>query len=146
MDDALILRLENSFNLLAPRAEELVDRFYASLFSKNPGVREMFPSDMAKQKQKLIASLVLVIQNLRTTEKLAEPLRKMGGRHVGYGTKPEHYPIVRDTLVGVMSDMAGEQWNDQLTADWNGALDFVSSVMLEGQQTAIQATTDRAAA
>ncbi len=92
----------------------------------------MFPPDMSEQKKKLLASLVLVIENLRSTEKLAEPLRKLGGRHVAFGTQPEHYPIVRDTLVGVMSEMAGEHWNDQLTADWSGALDFVSSVMLEG--------------
>lgn len=132
MDNATIQRLEDSFQLLAPRAEELVDRFYTKLFADNPGVREMFPPDMSEQKKKLLASLVLVIENLRKTEKLAEPLRKLGGRHIAFGTQPEHYPIVRDTLVGVMSEMAGEHWTDQLTADWSGALDFVSSVMLEG--------------
>ena len=65
MDNAVIERLEASFNLLAPRGEELVERFYANLFAKNPAVRPMFPSDMAEQKKKLLASIVLVIQNLR---------------------------------------------------------------------------------
>ena len=134
MDNALIERLEASFNLLAPRGEELVERFYANLFAKNPAVRPMFPSDMAEQKKKLLASIVLVIQNLRKTENLAEPLKKLGGKHVGYKTQPEHYPIVRDTLVGVMKDMAGSQWNEQLTSDWSGALDFIASVMLEGHK------------
>ena len=87
---------------------------------------------MGEQKKKLLASLVLVIESLRSTEKLVEPLRKMGARHVAYGTQPEHYPVVRDTLVGVMGEMAAEHWSDQLTADWKGALDFVSSIMLEG--------------
>ncbi len=132
MEQAMIERLESSFNLLAPRGPELVDRFYAHLFSENPGLRPMFPSDMSDQKKKLLASLVLVIENIRNTEKLGQPLHDLGARHVGFGTAPEHYPVVRDTLVSVMADMAGEAWNDQLTQDWNGALDFVSSVMLEG--------------
>ena len=139
MDQAMIERLERSFNLLAPRGPELVDRFYAHLFAKHPALRPMFPSDMGDQKKKLLASLVLVIENIRKTEKLEQPLHDMGERHVGYGAAPEHYPVVRDTLVSVMADMAGEAWNDQLTPDWNGALDFVSSVMLEGAKNAAPA-------
>lgn len=137
MNQELLERLESSFQLLAPRGPELVDRFYAHLFAKNPGLRPMFPSEMSGQKKKLLASIVLVMQNLRTPEKLSEPLRDMGARHVQYGTQPEHYPVVRDTLVGVMKDMAGAAWNDQLTADWKAALDLVSSVMLEGHREAL---------
>ena len=145
MDNAVIERLEASFNLLAPRAEELVDRFYANLFAKNPGVRPMFPTEMSEQKKKLLAAITLVVQNLRTPEKLADPLKKLGGKHVHYKTQPEHYPIVRDTLVGVMADMAGSQWNPQLTSDWSGALDFVASVMLEGHKAELANAGQQAA-
>ena len=134
MDNATIERLESSFKLLAPRGEELVDQFYARLFAENPSVRPMFPKSLADQKKKFLASLVLVMENIRNPEKLAEPLKKMGGRHEGFGTKPEHYPIVRDVLVYVMSELAGNHWNDQLTEDWTGALNFVASVMIEGQK------------
>ena len=139
MDQAMIDRLESSFNLLAPRGPELVDRFYAHLFSKHPALRPMFPSDMGEQKKKLLGSLTLVIENIRKTEKLEQPLMDMGERHVGYGTAPEHYPVFRDTLVSVMADMAGEAWSDQLTQDWIGALDFVASTMLEGAKNAAPA-------
>ncbi|MFQ5502307.1 MAG: globin domain-containing protein [Phycisphaerae bacterium] len=147
MEEATIQRLEKSFQLLAPRGPELVDRFYAHMFSKNPVVREMFPDDMAAQKKKLLASLVLVIQNLRKAEMLRSALIDMGRRHVGYGTEPEHYPIVRDTLLCVMSEMAGEKWNEQLTEDWKNALNFVAAVMIEGQkmeqaQPTMQKTAD----
>lgn len=134
MDQAHVERLENSFNLLAPRGPELVDRFYAHLFSKHPAVRTMFPDDMNSQKKKLLASLVLVMQNIRQAEKLQQPLTEMGRRHVAYGTKPEHYPVVRDTLVQVMSEMAGDKWNEQLTEDWNTALNVVAGIMIEGHR------------
>ena len=33
-----------------------------------------------------------------------------------------------------MAEMAGNQWNDQLTKDWTNALNFVASTMIEGQK------------
>lgn len=132
----MIERLEQSFDALSGRADELIERFYESLFGKHPQVRSMFPEDMREQKKKLLASLVLVMKNLRTPDKLAAPLREMGQRHVGYGTQPEHYPVVRDTLVGVMADMAGDAWNEQLDQDWRGAIDAVAAIMLEGAASA----------
>lgn len=136
MDEALIKRLEDSFKMLAPRGPELMDRFYAHLFSKHPALRKMFPRDMSGQKNKLLAALVLVVQNLRNPEALQPVLIEMGGRHAGYGTEPEHYPIVRDTLVQVMADMAGDKWSARLTGDWTAALSVVAGIMMEGHKIA----------
>lgn len=132
MDDATIQRLEDSFNLVAPRAEQLVDRFYERLFSEHPEVRPMFPDDMKEQKQKLLASLKLVVANLRDTGALVPPLQDMGQRHVKYGAEPAHYRVVRDTLLISMAGVAGQAWNDQLSRDWAGAIDLVARVMLDG--------------
>jgi hemoglobin-like flavoprotein len=144
MDQQRIERLESSFNLVAPRAQELVDRFYALLFSRYPQVRPMFPNQMGDQKKKLIASLVLVVQNIRTPNKLLDPLTEMGKRHVEYGAVPEHYPLVRDTMLEVLGEIAGKAWTDQLNEDWTVALDLVSSIMIEGARTATQAATQTA--
>ena len=95
------------------------ERFYAMLFSKYPEMRGMFPQNLHEQKKKLFAALLLVIRNLREPSALIEPLQQMGGRHTDYGAEPDHYPIFRDVLVSVMADMAGDEWNDQLQAEWS---------------------------
>jgi hemoglobin-like flavoprotein len=136
MDWTMIDRLQRSFNLLVPRGPELVDRYFGQLFSKYPVLRPMFPRDMSEPKSKLLSSLMLVMENLRDIGKLEQPLQEMGARHVGYGTTPEHYPFVRDTLISVMADMSGDAWNDQLTQDWHNALDFMACVMLKGAKYA----------
>ena len=138
MNEQTIQAFESSFQLLAPRGEELVQRFYALLFSRNPQVRGMFPNDMTSQKQKLLASIVLVVKNIREPEKLMQPLREMGARHSGYGVQPEHYELVRDTLLEVMSEMAGPGWNAQLAGAWTEALNTVATVMQEGQRAAAE--------
>lgn len=136
MTEETLQAIESSFQLLAPRGEELVQRFYGMLFSRHPKLRGMFPKDMTNQKQKLLSSIVLVVRNIRQPEKLLQPLRDMGARHSGYGVRPEHYAVVRDTLLDVMAEMAGQAWNAELRQAWTQALDTVSSVMQEGQRAA----------
>lgn len=141
MDAAAIERIESSFNLLAPRGPELVDRFYAMLFARYPAVRPMFPTEMTEQKRKLLSSIALVIQNLRNLEQVRNVLFEMGRRHAGYGALPTHYVAVRDTLIDVMAAMTGPQWTAQLTGDWKAALDFVTDRMLEGHAAAKETAT-----
>ena len=62
--------LESSFKLVAPKGDALVTRFYERLFKKYPSVKPLFKKTSIKeQKKKLLASLVLVIQNLRRPDK-----------------------------------------------------------------------------
>ncbi len=138
MDSSALSRIEQSFQAIAPRGPELVDRFYALLFARHPSVRQLFPQDMSAQKQKLLASLKLVIQNIRAPEKLREPLLQMGARHANYGAQPAHYPAVRDTLIEVLAELAGPAWTPQHQQDWTDALNLVATVMLEGQRQAAQ--------
>lgn len=132
MTPELIQRLEDSFEAIKPEGEQLVDRFYRILFERAPQVRSFFPDDMAGQKKKLLAALAFTVANLRKPDQLVEALHALGARHVGYGTVDDHYPIVRDCLLQAMSETAGDLWTTQLAEDWKTALDFVSSVMIEG--------------
>lgn len=136
MNAASVERLENNFRLITPRGEELVDRFYATLFSRQPAVRGMFPGDMSEQKKKLLSSIALVMKNLRAPDALRQPLMDLGRRHSGYGVKPEHYAVVRDTLIEVLAELSGQSWSSQLTADWTEALNFVAETMQAGQAAA----------
>ena len=79
--------LESSFKLVAPQGDALVTRFYERLFEKYPAVKPLFKNaSIPEQKKKLLASLVLVIQNIRRPEKLTPVLQDMGvmlGGHAG---------------------------------------------------------------
>ena len=129
--------LEQSFAAVAPQGDRLVEVFYQHLFEDYPAVKPLFENvEMAEQQKKLLASLKLVVENLRRPEVLGPALEEMGTCHVGYGAQEAHYPAVRDTLVDVMGQMAGDAWSEQLTGDWTAALDLVASVMIEGQRAA----------
>src|SRR5262245_48888156 len=125
--------LETSFDLIAPRGEELVDDFYTRLFETAPAVQPLFANtDLKKQKAMLLATLVLLRKSLRDLEAIAPKLRQLGARHVAYGARPEHYPVVADVLLASMAELAGEAWTDDVAAAWAGALGLVAHAMLEG--------------
>jgi len=53
--------LETSFDLIAPRGDELVDVFYERLFTTAPAVAPLFAgTDLSRQKTMLLGTLVLL--------------------------------------------------------------------------------------
>jgi hemoglobin-like flavoprotein len=129
--------LETSFDLIAPRGEELVDVFYSRLFEAAPAVEPLFAhTDLRKQKAMLLATLALLRKSLRDVDAIAPRLRQLGPRHVAYGARPEHYPVVAEVMLASMAEIAGEVWTPEIAAAWAGALDLVAMAMLEGAEEA----------
>jgi hemoglobin-like flavoprotein len=135
--------LETSFDLVAPRGEQLVSVFYARLFEAAPQVRELFPADMKRQRAMLLAVLVLLRKSVRNIDALVPTLRALGARHAGYGAQPEHYPLVGQTLVGSMAFVAGDAWRHEYAQAWSDAFDVIAAVMISGADDAVD---ERAAA
>lgn len=125
--------LETSFDLVAPRGEELVEIFYARLFDVAPAVIPLFAStDIKRQQAMLLAALVLLRKSLRDLDAVVPTLRQLGARHVGYGARPEHYPVVGDVLIAAMAEVAGDAWGPRFAQAWGEAFAVVAGVMLEG--------------
>jgi hemoglobin-like flavoprotein len=127
--------LEQSFNLVEPKAQEFADSFYDTLFTDCPESRPLFANtDMEKQKQKLIMSLVYVVTNLRYPEILKKTLKDLGAKHVTHGAVREQYPIVGDALLKTLKSYLAENWTDEVEQAWNDAYQEIAALMIEGAQ------------
>ena len=125
--------LETSFDLVAPRGEELIDNFYASLFETAPEVTPLFSgTDMQRQKAMLLGTLVLLRKSLRDLDAIVPTLRKLGARHVAYGAQPEHYSAVGAALISAMAAIAGPAWLPSYETAWREAYAIVAVAMLDG--------------
>ena len=125
--------LENSFDLIKPKADEFASSFYDNLFSAYPEAQPLFATtDMTAQKKKLVESLVLVIQNLRQPDTLTAALKGLGARHVKYGALPEHYPLVGNALLMTFEQYLGSDWTPATKRAWVDAYGAISTLMLEG--------------
>lgn len=112
-----------------PRAVEL---FYTRLFERHPSVRPMFPDDMTRQRGHLMATIALVAKNADRLDTLEEPLMQLGAHHASFGTKPDHYPLVRDGVIEALRDAAPDAWSPDIERAWLIALNRVAELMLMG--------------
>jgi methyl-accepting chemotaxis protein len=125
--------LETSFDLVAPRGDELMDIFYARLFEAAPAVKPLFArTDLRKQKIMLLRALGLLRRSLRDLDPVVPILHDLGARHVAYGARPEHYPVVGAVLIASMAEVAGEAWRPEYERAWAAAFDVVAAAMLDG--------------
>jgi hemoglobin-like flavoprotein len=129
--------LETSFDLVAPRGDELTEIFYDKLFAVAPAVRPLFGStDLSAQRTMLLSTLVLLRRSLRDLDTIAPRLRALGARHAGYGATPSQYPVVGAVLVDAMAKVADNAWRPEYDRAWAIAFERVASIMLEGAAAA----------
>lgn len=127
--------LEESFEKVKPRAEEFADSFYSNLFADYPAAQPLFANtDVKAQSKKLLASLVFVVENLRSPGNLTNALKGLGARHVKYGALPEHYPLVGNTLLKTFEQYLGADWTPATKQAWVDAYGVITEVMLEGAE------------
>jgi len=126
--------LRKSFDLVAPQADKLSQRFYEKLFADFPKLKPLFAgTDLGEQRQKLVRSLVLIVRWLDNPQQLSDYLKKLGRHHVDYGVQEEHYGPVGSTLVKVLAEIAGPKvWNKEFESAWSEAIQAVAGLMLSG--------------
>ena len=125
--------LETSFEKVKPNAGEFAASFYNNLFTAYPEAKPLFAhTDLKEQQKKLIASLVMVVENLRNPEALEGPLKGLGARHVKYGALPEHYPLVGNALLTTFEQYLGDSWTEDVKQAWVDAYGAITNIMLDG--------------
>lgn len=110
--------------------------FYTALFDAAPAVRPLFSSDLARQRQKLMAELgTLVTMITDATDGQLDAsvarLRRLGARHVGYGAQADHYAVVGDVLLTTLAAHL-PTWDDGHLRRWTGVYTLVAATMQDG--------------
>ena len=122
--------VQQSFAKVAPISEQAATIFYDRLFEVAPSVRAMFPDDMTEQRKKLMATLAVVVGGLSNLEAILPAASALAKRHVNYGARPEHYPVVRGALLFTLEKGLGEGWTPPVAAAWTAAYGTLSTYMI----------------
>ena len=123
--------VQQSFAKVAPIADRAAVMFYERLFEVAPQVKAMFPADMTEQRQKLMATLGVVVNGLSNLESVLPALSALAKRHVAYGVKPEHYPAVGSALLWTLEKGLGDAWTTEVADAWTAAYSTLSGYMIE---------------
>jgi nitric oxide dioxygenase len=122
--------VQHSFAKVAPISEAAAVIFYDRLFEVAPSVKPMFPADMAEQRMKLMATLAVVVGGLGNLESILPAASALATRHVSYGAKAEHYPVVGAALLWTLEKGLGESWTPEVAAAWTAAYGTLSGFMI----------------
>lgn len=132
--------LEQSFDRVKPQATQFASSFYHNLLTDYPQLQPLFSkTNMEAQEQKLVMSLVLVVENLRSPHYLKTILRNLGERHVGYRAKQEHYDMVGAALLKTFESHLGPDWTPNVKQAWTDAYGAIVDMMLAGAKPAEEA-------
>ena len=122
--------VQQSFSRVAPIADQAATIFYDRLFEVAPQVKAMFPADMSEQKKKLMATLAVVVGGLSDLPAILPAASALAKRHVAYGAKPEHYPVVGSALLWTLEKGLGGSWTSDVAAAWAAAYATLSGFMI----------------
>ena len=123
--------VKDNFAELSERGDALVTRFYERFFLQYPQIVPLFEGvSTTGQQKKFLASLLLVIQGLDEKEVTNDYLQGLSARHIHYGVKKEHYPMITENLLAVFAEFSGKKWTAQLSQAWENTLNNITTVML----------------
>jgi hemoglobin-like flavoprotein len=122
--------VQQSFARVAPISETAAVLFYDRLFEIAPSVQPMFPADMKEQRKKLMTTLAVVVGGLSNLDSVLPAASALAKRHVNYGAKAEHYPVVGAALLWTLEKGLGDGWTPDVAAAWTAAYGTLSGYMI----------------
>ena len=122
--------VQQSFAKVAPISETAAVLFYDRLFEIAPQVKAMFPADMTEQRRKLMGMLAAVVNGLGDLNSILPAASALAKRHVGYGAKAEHYPVVGAALLWTLEKGLGDGWTPQIAEAWTATYGTLSGYMI----------------
>lgn len=130
MTPSQIKLVQDSFAKVAPISDQAAIIFYDRLFEVAPQVRGMFPDDLTEQRKKLMTTLAVVVNGLSNLETILPAASALAKRHVNYGARSEHYPVVGAALLWTLERGLGDAWTPELAAAWIAAYGTLSGYMI----------------
>ena len=131
--------VQQSFAKVAPISDQAAVLFYDRLFEVVPQVKSMFPTDMTEQRKKLMATLAVVVNGLTDLPSILPAASALAKRHVAYGAKPEHYPVVGSALLWTLEKGLGDGWTPEVANAWTTAYGTLSGFMISEAYGSAQA-------
>ena len=122
--------VQQSFAKVVPISETAAMLFYDRLFEIAPQVKAMFPADMTEQRRKLMMMLAAVVKGLGDLTSILPAASALATRHVSYGAKAEHYPVVGAALLWTLEKGLGDGWTPDVAAAWTTAYGTLSGYMI----------------
>lgn len=135
MTDRQMLAIKISWSYIVQDSVGAALLFYDKLFELNPALRSLFRNDRELQARKLVAMLTMIVSRLQVIEEVADEISALGRRHVGYGVRPEDYPVVGQALIWMLEQRLEHHWTPETREAWELMYRQLSARMIQVTQS-----------
>jgi NAD(P)H-flavin reductase/hemoglobin-like flavoprotein len=131
LDDRDALRILRDAVDPALGSDELIRGFYTHWFAIDTSVRDLFPPDMAEQRNRFAHAVTWVLGEL-VAQRAQEPvafLAQLGRDHRKYGVTQQHYDSMQEALNAGFRKHLTESWDDNLAEATRDAVALMIGLM-----------------
>lgn len=115
---------------VATNAEAITTRMYEILFANFPETKVLFEGSNPDQHKKLAMAISAFAVNIDNLSMLSMAVEKMATTHVLKKIKPEHYPMVGESILKAIKDVLGDAANSDVLDAWQDAYLFLSNLLI----------------
>ena len=115
---------------LREHAEQITQTMYDILFERYPETKALFSGSPEDQPKILAGAVSAYAMNIDNLSALESAVGRMSSAHVRTNVKPEHYPMVGDSLISAMLEVLGDAATPEVLEAWSEAYFFLSDILI----------------
>lgn len=122
--------IQSSWSQVEPIIDTAAVLFYNRLFEIDPSAKPLFANtDMKAQRDKLLDTLSVAVQNIDQLDAMAQSLAELGRRHTDYGVEDHHYDSVQTALLWALQQGLGDGFTPQVEEAWAACYQAIAEPM-----------------
>jgi len=110
--------IRKSFDAMWSMRGDIADLCYSRLFELAPDARDLFPSDMERQRVKLMDMIAALVGPLDQPALFHSIVTHSGRQHARFGVRPSHYDAMGEALMWSLERKFGASFTPELRASW----------------------------
>lgn len=130
------MNISQSIHEILNRDAVVADLFYDIFLDRHPEVRQFFVGVNLGEQAIVLTMMLSVIEDFyrHSYPTTARYLRLVGQKHKARGIPKDLFPIFSQCLRETLERFHGQDWNAQLSEEWQNGIDKASEVLLEGYE------------
>ena len=132
---AQITLVQSSWQRCLPIVDTAANLFYERLFTLDPSLRSLFPTEMAEQKKKLMTMITAAVAGLNDLSTLVPVVQNLGRRHDAYRVEVRHYPVVGQALLDTLATGLGPAFTPETKEAWTVVYGVLADTMISASST-----------
>jgi hemoglobin-like flavoprotein len=126
--------------VLKEHAVAITSAMYDIMFEKHPELKELFKDAPQDQPKILAAAVQAYAMNIDNLGALTGAVEGMAKAHVRSQVKPEHYPIVGESILAALSKVLGDAATPDILKAWGEAYFFLADLLIAKEKALYAAT------